>query len=168
MTDLRKAAEMALKYFEDAYEVDVIEFEIKETLRQALAEPANSTTNLVEPKAPSQTEQEPVAWMDKNSGVVGRLHQWENATPLYTAPVDAVNISQERVDETAKRKHEPVDWEAVAADQAMTIAMMRVEKREWAGLMKGVRVEGDKVIITTKNNDMARELCGKLIEEKNT
>jgi hypothetical protein len=28
----------------------------------------------------------------------------------------------------------PVDWEAVAADQAMTIAMMKVEKREWVGL----------------------------------
>ena len=39
MSDLRKAAEMALKYFEDAYGVDVIEFEIKEALRQALAQP---------------------------------------------------------------------------------------------------------------------------------
>lgn len=41
-------------------------------------------------------------------------------------------------------------------------------KREWVGLIKGVRVEGDKVIIATKDNDAARELCGKLIEEKNT
>ena len=32
-------------------------------LRQALAEPANSTTDFVEPKASSQPEQEPVAWM---------------------------------------------------------------------------------------------------------
>jgi hypothetical protein len=30
---------------------------------------------------------------------------------------------------------EPVDWEAVAADQAMTIAMMKIEnKKEWVGL----------------------------------
>ena len=27
-----------------------------------------------------------------------------------------------------------MDWEAVAADQAMTIAMMKLEKREWVGL----------------------------------
>ena len=34
----------------------------------------------------AQPEQEPVAWMDRDSGVVGRLHQWKNAIPLYTAP----------------------------------------------------------------------------------
>jgi hypothetical protein len=33
-----------------------------------------------------------------------------NVRPLYDAPVHAVDISQERVDETAKRKHEPVAW----------------------------------------------------------
>ena len=88
MTDLRKAAEMALKYFEDAYEVDVIEFEIKETLRQALAEPANSTTDFVEPKAPSQTEQEPYGYF----GYDFRLDAWiQNpddirGIPFYTAP----------------------------------------------------------------------------------
>lgn len=30
--------------------------------------------------------------------------------PLYTAPVDAVNMTQERVDETAKHEHEPVGY----------------------------------------------------------
>jgi hypothetical protein len=35
----------------------------------------------------------------------------------------------------AQPEQEPVDWEAVAADQAMTIAMMKIEnKREWVGL----------------------------------
>jgi hypothetical protein len=35
----------------------------------------------------------------------------------------------------AQPKQEPVDWEAIAADQAMTIAMMTLEsKREWVGL----------------------------------
>jgi hypothetical protein len=39
MTDLRKAAEMALKYFEDAHGLeDAREVEIKEALRQALAQ----------------------------------------------------------------------------------------------------------------------------------
>jgi hypothetical protein len=41
-------------------------------------------------------------------------------------------------------------------------------KREWAGLMRGVRVEGDTVVISVKGgNAAARELCGALIEEKN-
>jgi hypothetical protein len=39
-------------------------------------------------------------------------------------------------------------------------------KREWVGLIRGVRVEGDTVVITVKGgNDAARELCGALIEE---
>ena len=40
-------------------------------------------------------------------------------------------------------------------------------KRPWAELMRGVRVEGDTVVISTKDNDAARELCGALIEEMN-
>jgi hypothetical protein len=39
-------------------------------------------------------------------------------------------------------------------------------KRPWVGLMCGVRVEGDTVIISVKGgNDAARELCGALIKE---
>ena len=41
-------------------------------------------------------------------------------------------------------------------------------KKEWVGLMRGVRVEGDTLVITVKGgNDVARELCGDLIEEMN-
>ena len=41
-------------------------------------------------------------------------------------------------------------------------------KRDWADLMRGVRVEGDTVVITVKGgNEAARELCGALIEEMN-
>lgn len=40
--------------------------------------------------------------------------------------------------------------------------------RDWAGLMRGVRVEGDTVVVKVKGgNDAARELCGALIEEMN-
>ena len=39
MTELRKAAEMALKYFEDAHGLEDEEVAIKEALRQALAQP---------------------------------------------------------------------------------------------------------------------------------
>ena len=40
MTDLRKAAEMALNYFESAYELDSHEIEIRDALRKALQEDA--------------------------------------------------------------------------------------------------------------------------------
>ena len=39
MSDLRKAAEMALKYFEDAHGLEDEEVAIREALRQALAQP---------------------------------------------------------------------------------------------------------------------------------
>jgi hypothetical protein len=43
------------------------------------------------------------------------------------------------------------------------------QRRPWVGLMRGVRVEGDTVVISVKGgNDAARELCGKLINEMNT
>jgi len=39
-------------------------------------------------------------------------------------------------------------------------------QRTWAESMRGVRVEGDTVVITVNGgNDNARELCGALIEE---
>jgi hypothetical protein len=41
-------------------------------------------------------------------------------------------------------------------------------QRTWVGLMRGVRVECDTVVISVKGgNDAARELCGALIEEMN-
>ena len=39
MNDLRKAAEQALKYFEDAHGLEDAEVAIKEALRQALMQP---------------------------------------------------------------------------------------------------------------------------------
>jgi hypothetical protein len=40
--------------------------------------------------------------------------------------------------------------------------------REWTALMRGVRVEGDTVVIVAKGgNQAARELCGALIDEMN-
>ena len=58
------------------------------------------------------------------------------------------DTSQERVDKTSEIVHEA--------------------QRTWVGLMRGVRVEGDTVVISVKGgNDAARELCGALIEEMN-
>ena len=36
---------------------------------------------------------------------------------------------------------------------------------EWIGLIRGVRVEGDTVVVHAKNNDEARCLCHCLIHE---
>jgi hypothetical protein len=42
-------------------------------------------------------------------------------------------------------------------------------QREWVGLMRGVRVDGDTVVITVKGgNESARQLCVELLKEKNT
>ena len=41
-------------------------------------------------------------------------------------------------------------------------------QRTWVGLMRGVRVDGDNVVISAKGgNDAARELCAYLIDEMN-
>ena len=49
---------------------------------------------------------------------------------------------------------------------ALPHILRALRKREWVGLMRGVRVEGDTVIISVKGgNDAARELCGALIKE---
>ena len=52
---------------------------------------------------------------------------------------------------------------------AMVISgIVNYKKPQWVGLMRGVRVEGDTLVITVKGgNDAARELCGALIEEMN-
>jgi hypothetical protein len=58
-------------------------------------------------------KQEPLVWMNKY-GHVASFKNDEYTAPLYTAPVHASDISQEFVDKTAKRKHEPVAWREVA------------------------------------------------------
>jgi hypothetical protein len=103
MTDLRKAAEMALEALTRAHPISnsgkhlYAHSEAMAALSQALAEPANSTTGFVEPKASSHTEQEPVAWMYEWDGrinftttdqrFVEAAHpHFVKSTPLYTAP----------------------------------------------------------------------------------
>jgi hypothetical protein len=63
------------------------------TLRQAIAE---------------AEKQEPVAWREV-AGKTTKYYEYNEqgrGEPLYAAPVHAVDMSQERVDETAKREHE--------------------------------------------------------------
>jgi len=47
------------------------------------------------------------------------------------------------------------------------LALIPDQRPVWAALMRGVRVEGDTVVISTKDNNVARVLCGALIEEMN-
>ncbi len=51
-----------------------------------------------------------------------------------TALRQALSDSVEQPAQQSAERVEPVDWEAVAADQAMTIAMMKAERKPWAGL----------------------------------
>ena len=65
MTDLRKAAEMALKYFEDAHGLEDAEIEIKEALRQALAQPERKWVGLTDDERKQIVSyiNDPVAWV---------------------------------------------------------------------------------------------------------
>jgi hypothetical protein len=71
---------------------------------------------------------EPVAWHEPDSyGNVTTYKEWALAhgwKPLYTAPVHASDISQERVDETAKSEHE---FECPRCGHCC-------QQREWVGL----------------------------------
>jgi hypothetical protein len=77
-------------------------------------------------------------WQKDAKEIEGHIKAFEKVLRYYGEDL------QECVDETAEREHdhirgttkmvELVDWEAVAADQAMTIAMLKLEKKEWVGL----------------------------------
>lgn len=63
-----------------------------------------------------------------------------------------------------------VPYKGQAPEQATRLyTTPQSAQRTWVGLIRGVRVEGDTVVITVKGgNDAARELCAALLEEKNT
>ncbi len=78
------------------------------------------------------------------------LEYYQIAGLATTRVVDSITalrqaLANEALDKMAKNarelgldyepaQQEPVDWEAVAADQAMTIAMMKAERKPWVGL----------------------------------
>jgi hypothetical protein len=130
MNDLRKAAEMALKYFEDAHGLEDAEVAIKEALRQALdlqtaiekgteawADVPNASewveelrgydTPEVTPEVPCKTHPDAPHGFDRNAShnadrYVCECESWE--------PVDKVDMSEKRVPKTDKSIHEPVGW----------------------------------------------------------
>jgi hypothetical protein len=139
MTDLRKAAEKVLQAW-DKWKCGPFEYEM-EGLRQALAQP----------------EQEPVAhlWECIGRWTAMIAHDGEDANlappdwlvdavKAATAPVDAVNMSQERVDETEKRGHEPYDqtalelcekcgWKAVIPNEGCLVCARNEQEPEPRG-----------------------------------
>jgi hypothetical protein len=129
------------------------------------------------PYVASPRVQEPVAF---NAGV----------PPLYPEMKDGETISVEYTTPPAAQRPvaEPHKWVGLTEQEwerlvelygddpdiliRETEAKLREKnaaQRQWVGLIRGVRVEGDTVVITVKGgNDAARELCGALLEEKNT
>jgi hypothetical protein len=65
---------------------------------------------------------------------------------------------------------EQIEWGDIFNDPSIIPLYAHPQlSRNWAGLMRGVRVEGNRVIITVRGgNDEARELCAELIQEMNT
>jgi hypothetical protein len=98
----------------------------------------------------AQPEPEPVAWAEIGMDYVAlSAKPFENAIPLYTAPVHAIDMSQERVDETAKRKHEPVAW--IKNDElAYMSAVAGLGMTEWQTNLGLVHQLGDVPLYTTR------------------
>jgi hypothetical protein len=104
-------------------------------LRQAIAEAEKQ-----EPYGYFRYDIQLDAWVQNKEGVQG--------VAFYTAPVHASDISQERVDETAKDRHEPynpmernadyergfIDGRADQMKSSVNKAVNRMAQREWVGL----------------------------------
>jgi hypothetical protein len=59
-----------------------------------------------------------------------------------------------------------IDGRQMQVQSSVDKAVNALSQRKWVELMRGVRVEGDTVVITVKGgNDEARCLCGELINE---
>ena len=102
-------------------------------------------------------KQEPVAWMTHTNAMMPLFHKtrksalnWETQPiPLYTAPVHASDISQERADETAKDRHERAMQKMVDENQRLGLyddeqptcqenrQVAKSATTEWVGLTDG-------------------------------
>ena len=81
--NLRQAAEMALKYFEDAHGLEDAEVAIKEALRQALAPEVTPEVN--EPEGWVKIDEVRQYFDSVGCGTIYKT-AWEGRVPLYTAP----------------------------------------------------------------------------------
>ena len=148
MNDLRKAAEMALQYFEDAHGLEDTEVAIKEALRKALAEEAldrmaaeNQRLGLYN-DLQTAIERGTKAWADVPAGWVDELRGYD--TPEETPEVDKAYTKNDTTD--------------------------RVLHKEWVGLTdEEIQAERHKLDPTAgwTYNNFARAIEAKL-KEKNT
>ena len=163
MSDLRKAAEMALEALDCLpWQASPIAVEATKALRQALDD-----------KPPVKT-------------YCGGKPNY--CTPEATPDVDAVNTSQERVDETAKGEQEPVAWimempppsgadrsvrmtscKEVTQDWENAIPLYTAPpKREWVELAKEDMPDGDNPMFDTNEFYAGMAWAAAKLKEKNT
>ena len=108
----------------------------------------------------------------------------QDTVQRLSALVRAQQITIDKLE--AKPEQEPVEWGVDWGKDGNSVSIIKrladgnievlaweyapyTPQRTWVGLMRGVRVDGDTVVIAVKGgNDAARELCGALIEEMNT
>lgn len=93
---------------------------------------------------------------------------------VITALRQALNNNVEQPAQQSAERGEPVDFEAVAADQAMTIAMMKAERNPWVGLtdaeiarvvsLAGFAPDWAEANIATQ----IVRVCQDMLKEKNT
>jgi hypothetical protein len=113
----------AIEVLEDASAEMLMETGDKDYYREAIA---------ILRQAIEQTEkQEPVVYVDN------RIHGWPecfvmepdppHTSPLYTAPVDGVTISEERVDEIVKQEHDKQIEIAQAYERGWNAALAQQE-----------------------------------------
>jgi hypothetical protein len=62
-------------------------------------------------------------------------------------------------------------WADILPDRTVKVGQLLytappAQPAAWVGLMRGVRVDGDTVVISTKNNYAARHLCALLLYQK--
>ena len=171
MTDLRKAAEMA------AYEVPLHELleGVPENARLVIDSEDGMSTHFIPVghlcKRAAKALRQALAQEEKSP-----VKSYCGGKPNYCTPVDAVNMSQERVDETAKREHEP--WQSVQCTCGGTIYFKHT-KREWVGLTDDEiikcfdsvafgQVEDDLIINKHVNIFRAIHFIEAKLKEKNT
>jgi hypothetical protein len=81
---------------------------------------------------------------------------------------DKMILRKPRLDQGADYERGFIDGMMYQTQTTVNKAVDAMSKRTWVGLMRGVRVEGDTVIISVHyGNDAARQVCGALLEEKN-
>jgi hypothetical protein len=83
-----------------------------------------------------------------------------------TDPDKVILRKPPRIDQGPDYERGFVDGMQHQMQSSVDRAVNSMSRRAWASLMRGVRVEGDTVVISVKGgNEAARELCGALIEE---